>query len=58
MKGGHVVAQQMPKTLCLGILAHVDADRGVPHFYSPEKFEFLGAFCLLLYIMPSNSALR
>ena len=32
------------KPLCIGLLAHVWAGRGVPHFYSPEKFEFLRAF--------------
>lgn len=39
--------EQQKKIPCsIGLLAHVDAGRGVPHFYSPEKFEFLGAFLL------------
>ena len=31
----------------VGLLAHVSASRGEPHFYSPEKFEFLRAFAFL-----------
>ena len=34
------------KNICVGLLAHVCANRGEPHFYSPEKFEFLWAFLL------------
>ena len=42
----------------VGLLAHVSASRGEPHFYNPEKFEFLRAFCFLLYILPPICALR
>ena len=51
--------EQQKKTPCgIGVLAHVSASRGEPHFYSPEKFEFLRAFCFLLYILPPICALR
>ena len=30
--------------LCAGLLAHVGAGGGGPHFYSPEKYGFLSAF--------------
>ena len=46
------------RQLTIGILAHVWAGRGVPHFYSSEKFEFLRAFFVFLYILHSICDLR
>ena len=40
------MAQTTGTPLSVGLLAHVCANRGEPHFYSPEKFEFLWAFLL------------
>lgn len=44
--------------LSVGLLAHVWAGRGVPHFYSPEKLGFLRAFRRLWYILAYRHSLR
>ena len=43
---GEQAHQPNKRPLCVGLLAHVCANRGEPHNYSPEKFEFLWAFLL------------
>ena len=47
--------EQVNKTpCCIGLLAHVDAGRGEPHFNSHEKFEFLMAFLHFLGYIDFN----
>ena len=58
-KGAFDLPDQVNKTpCCLGLLAHVWVGRGEPHFYSPEKFEFLRAFLRLGDILTSIYTLR
>lgn len=43
---------EVKKTPCsMALLAHVDAGRGEPHFYSPEKLTFLRAFVVYVTVL-------
>ena len=46
----HLAETRQKPHMSAGLLAHVWANRGEPHFNSPEKFEFLRAFCFFCIV--------